>query len=76
MQRVKESIEKRARSQRVREEGNKLFKKGDIEGSLLKYLETVEMDESNELGLSNLSLIYYNRKEYLIALEYVEKSLE
>ena len=52
----------------LRNEGNRLFQRGDVAGSLAKYSEALQCGQPDHLTASNRSHAYYKCKQYQEAL--------
>jgi len=75
-----EEIEKNLKdteaSQKLREEGNELYKAGDIKGALKKYKEAFELNKTSEIICGNICAAYLKIENYEEAEYWVNKSLE
>lgn len=60
----------------LRNEGNKLFQRGEVEASILRYSEAYRMAENDHLLTSNRSHAYYKKGDYVAALEDAERTIE
>jgi len=63
-------------SQKLREEGNELYKSGDIEAALKKYKEAFELNKTSEIICGNICAAYLKIENYEEAEYWVNKSLE
>ena len=62
----------------LKDEGNKLFVKGQFRKSLAKYNEALNLADCDNFGLilGNRSAAYFNLKEYKHALEDINTAFE
>merc|ERR1711992_527111 len=67
--------EKEKQAVQLRNEGNKLFQRGDVEGSLLKYSEAFEMGKEDHLITSNRSHAFFKAGKVEEALEDAERTI-
>jgi len=61
---------------RLRNEGNRLFQRGEVSGSLEKYTEAFQLAPDDHLIVSNRSHAYFKSEMYDEALEDAIKSIE
>merc|ERR1719400_2298473 len=59
----------------LRNEGNKLFQRGDVEASLVKYSEAFQMSKEDHLITSNWSHAYFKAGKLKEALEDAERTI-
>jgi len=57
-------IERRKESVARKVEGDTLFAEGDLDGALVKYQESLEIDPLNEYAYANIGVINMKRLEY------------
>jgi len=67
--------EKEKQAVQLRNEGNKLFQRGDVEGSLLKYSEAFELSKEDHLITSNRSHAFFKAGKVEEALEDAERTI-
>merc|ERR1712079_4979 len=67
--------EKEKQAVQLRNEGNKLFQRGDVEGSLLKYSEAYELSKEDHLITSNRSHAFFKAGKVEEALEDAERTI-
>lgn len=59
----------------LRNDGNRLFQRGDVEGSIQKYSEAFTLAPNDHLVASNRSNAYFKQGKYLEALEDANKTI-
>merc|ERR1711992_349366 len=67
--------EKEKQAVQLRNEGNKLFQRGDVEASLVKYSEAFQMSKEDHLITSNRSHAYFKAGKLKEALEDAERTI-
>ena len=67
--------EKELRAVQLRNEGNKLFQRGDIEASLVKYSEAFQLNSEDHLVTSNRSHAFYMAGRMEEALEDAQRTV-
>ena len=60
----------------LRNEGNKLFQRGEVEASIQRYSEAYKMAENDHLLTSNRSHAYFKKGDYVAALEDAQRTIE
>jgi len=67
--------EKEKQAVQLRNEGNKLFQRGDVEASLVKYSEAYQLSKEDHLITSNRSHAYFKAGKLEDALEDAERTI-
>lgn len=60
----------------IKAEGNDMFKKGDLDAALSKYQQCLKLDDSNISVLSNLAMVYLQKKDYSAVEDSTSRALE
>lgn len=70
------AIEKRRESNAVKVEADQLYKLGSYEKAEKKYLESIEIDEENEISYANLAQVSLKLDKPQECLEFCDKALQ
>jgi len=73
---IEKSFKDAEASQKLREEGNELYKADDVEGALKKYMEAFELNKTSEIICGNICAAYLKIDKLDEAEKWVNKSLE
>lgn len=60
----KARVQQRMKSNAIKQDGDRLFYRENVNEALAKYREALEVDQENEYALANISAIHHKRLEY------------
>jgi tetratricopeptide (TPR) repeat protein len=69
-------IERRSESNVLKNEGDDWYAKGDLQMALNKYLQSIDLDDENELSYANLAQVCLKLRQEEACLQYCDKALD